>query len=51
MTLHLEGRHIPLCCPQCLKVYEENPAFHIRRLQTRETIREIEHALGCGNPE
>ena len=51
LTLHLDGRHIPLCCPLCQKVYEEHPAFYLRRLQSRETIRDIEYTLGWHNLE
>ncbi len=46
MVLHLDGHSIPLCCPQCKKVYEENPALYVRRQDTRETIRDIEDKLG-----
>ncbi len=46
MTLHLEGRHLALCCPMCQKVYQENPAQFARRLKTGDAIREIESALG-----
>ncbi len=44
--LHLEGRHLALCCPMCQKVYQENPARFARRQQTGEAIRAIERALG-----
>ena len=46
MTLHLEGRLIPLCCPMCQKVYQENPALYARRQQTSDVIRKIERRLG-----
>lgn len=51
MTLHLEGRQIPLCCPMCQKVYGEKPAFYNQRQQTREAIHDIERTLGMHSPE
>ncbi len=26
MALYSQGRRLPLCCPMCYKVYQENPA-------------------------
>lgn len=51
MALHLAGRLIALCCPQCQKVYQENPSHHTLRQQTRESISDIEHKLGWHNPK
>ena len=50
MTLHPEGRHLALCCPQCRKVYQETPAFYIRRQQTRDVISDVNRALNGHNP-
>ena len=45
MMLHLEGRHLALCCPMCQKVYQEHPARFARRLKTGDAIRGIERTL------
>jgi hypothetical protein len=51
MTLHVAGQPVVLCCPQCKKVYEENPDKVLLRLKTGEAIREIERGLGLRPPE
>lgn len=51
MTLHLEGRHLALCCPQCQKVYQENPALYIRRQRTRDVISDVKRALDGNKAE
>ena len=28
MRLYVEGRPVQLCCPLCLKTYQENPGRH-----------------------
>ena len=25
MNLHVDGRELPICCPMCYKVYDEDP--------------------------
>ena len=51
MTLHLEGRHIALCCPQCQKVYQENSSLYIRRQRTRDVISDVKRALDGNKAE
>jgi ribosomal protein L24E len=42
MTLHVEGRPVPICCPMCYKVYQEDPARYARS----QHVREISRGLG-----
>ena len=51
MTLHVAGQPVVLCCPQCKKVYDENPDKVIRKLKTGDAIREIERGLGLRPPD
>ncbi|MBI4625855.1 MAG: hypothetical protein HY736_21865 [Verrucomicrobia bacterium] len=41
MTLHVEGQPVPLCCPMCYKVYQENPARYTSSRHAREISREL----------
>ena len=39
MTLHVEGRPVPLCCPMCYKVYQEDPARDVAGQRVRDALR------------
>lgn len=40
MRLYIEGRPVQLCCPLCLKTYQENPGrYHIA-----QQVRDAEQA-------
>jgi ribosomal protein L24E len=39
MTLHVEGRPLPLCCPMCYKIYQEDPARYVTGQKVREVMR------------
>ncbi|MFZ5496549.1 MAG: hypothetical protein ACOZE5_14590 [Verrucomicrobiota bacterium] len=45
MTLHVEGRPVPLCCPMCYQVYQENPT----RYDTGQKIRDSFRDPGAGS--
>lgn len=40
MTLHVEGRPVPLCCPMCYKVYQEDPARYVAGQKIRDVMRD-----------
>jgi ribosome-binding protein aMBF1 (putative translation factor) len=44
MHLNIDGQLIELCCPQCYKVYQEEPARYL----SRQTARRIERQLDPG---
>ena len=46
MTLQNAGQPVHLCCPQCYKVYQENPD----RYGIGENIRDLEREVGQ-NPD
>ena len=44
MNLHIEGRAVPLCCPMCYEVFQEDPSRFIENRHARE----IGHDVGLG---
>lgn len=46
MTLHVEGRPVPLCCPMCYKVYQEDPARYVARQRIRDLTRDFDRDSG-----
>ncbi|MDO8540191.1 MAG: hypothetical protein Q7S40_07070 [Opitutaceae bacterium] len=41
MTLHVEGRPVPICCPMCYDVYQKDPARYVSAQRVREIGRDI----------
>lgn len=46
MTLHVEGRPVPICCPMCYKVYETDPRRFVAGQKLRVIERDFRSALG-----
>jgi ribosomal protein L24E len=41
MTLHVAGRAVPLCCPMCYKLYQEDPTRYVSNQHAREVARNL----------
>jgi ribosomal protein L24E len=43
-TLHQDGRKLSICCPLCLKAYQNDPRQYLERLAKRALLRELSNS-------
>lgn len=47
MTLHVDSRPVPICCPHCYQSYEKDPVRYLSDQKARSIERELGAETQC----